>query len=266
MAMFAMCVASVAQTTFRYGNFIYKMYDGAEPYAWLSAPVGEVQADITVPSSVTMGGREYAVTGIADGAFGNLSGDVNINSLILPSTIRYFGENAFNSVNSCNVYITSMESWLRSTFKSGGNPIKGALYLNGAEVKTFHAPSGITSIPDYAFANCTGLLGVNLNGISSIGSGTFSGCSNISLVTIPASIKIIGQRSFSGCTALRSLSIAEGVEELGSGAFADCKGLTEITIPNTVRTLGGSSFSNCVNLNKVNLGDGLQEIGDYAFA
>lgn len=245
MAILASCLSTVAQTTnFRYGNFVYEMHDGVEPYAWLLWPVGDVPSQITIPAYIPMSGKEFPVTGIADSAFGygKFDYEVNIASLTLPPTIKYFGHGAFGGVTSCNVYISSLDNWMKATFMPGGNPIKGSLYVNGAEMKSFVASPGMTSVPDYVFANCTSIVLVNLNRITSVGEGAFLGCSE-----------------------LQSLNIADGVVELGERSFSRCSGLKKIYIPQSVKTIGEYAFSNCHGLGEVSFSEGLQDIEKGAF-
>ena len=58
-------------------------------------------------------------------------------------------------------------------------------------------PSSITSIGDYAFADCVGLTFANIpNSVTCIGEGAFSGCSSLTSITIPNSVKTIGKWAF----------------------------------------------------------------------
>lgn len=260
-----MSLIMVAQTTFRYGNFIYKLYDEAEPYAWLSAPVGQIPSDIIIPSSIPMGGKDYAVTGICSNAFSKPT-EYSISSITLPPTVTYFGSMAFYNVKSCDVYISSMESWLKSTFKQDGNPLRGKLYLNGELVKAFSAPSDITSIPDYAFANCTSLLKARIGkNITSIGKSSFRDCTSLNFVYIPGNVNVLGDYAFFGCRSLTSLTIASGLTELGEYAFSRCVALTSITIPSSVQTIGKGCFSKCSGVKSLSLAEGLAFIGEEAF-
>ncbi len=59
-------------------------------------------------------------------------------------------------------------------------------------------PSGVTSIGDGAFMNCTGLTSIEIpNGVTTIGDDAFKGCSSLTSITIPNSIKSIGSYAFS---------------------------------------------------------------------
>ena len=64
-------------------------------------------------------------------------------------------------------------------------------------------------------------------------------------VTIPSSVKVIGENAFFNCMYIRELNIAEGVEEIGMYAFFKCIKIKPITIPASVTKIGAGAFNNC---------------------
>ncbi len=136
--------------------------------------------------------------------------------------------------------------------------------------------------------------------VTAIGNEAFQGCSNLTEITIPNSVKIIGGGAFTNCTNLESINIPASVEAMGSNPFEDCYSLTEITVdggnehfsavdgvlfdkdqtvlflcpcgktgsytvPSTVTTIEISAFYNCTQLEEVILPDGLRVIENSAF-
>ena len=98
----------------------------------------------------------------------------------------------------------------------------------------------------YAFGEALRNIYVNTyiaDGITSIASNTFSGCSKLTSVTIPDSVTIIGEHAFSGCSGLSEIIIPDGVTSIGDWAFYHCSNLTEITIPDNVITIGNYAFA-----------------------
>lgn len=79
----------------------------------------------------------------------------------------------------------------------------------------------------------------------------FTNCTNLSEITIPNSVKLIGTGAFYGCTGLTKVNISEGVETIGYRAFYGCSQLTEVTIPNSATKLWGGIFEDCTGLTKV---------------
>ena len=102
--------------------------------------------------------------------------------------------------------------------------------------------------------------------VTSIGDRTFSGCSGLTSVTISNSVTSIGDRSFSICSGLTSIDIPNSVTSIGSNAFSGCRGLTSVTIPNSVTSIGESTFSNCSGLTSVTIPNSVTSIGYAAFS
>ena len=108
-------------------------------------------------------------------------------------------------------------------------------------------PSGVTSIGDYAFQDCSGLTSLTLpSGVTSIGICAFYDCSGLTSLTIPSSVTSIGDKAFYGCSELTSLTIPSSVTEIGWGAFRGCSGLTSIYVyPENLPELGIDIFTGC---------------------
>lgn len=104
--------------------------------------------------------------------------------------------------------------------------------------------------------------------VTAIGYGgfdAFKGCSSLTEVSIPNSVKSIGYQAFSGCSALTSIKIPNSVTTIREEAFFGCSSLTSITIPNSVTSIEEAAFQNCSNLTSVTIGNSVTEIGHNAF-
>ena len=103
------------------------------------------------------------------------------------------------------------------------------------------------------------------NGISRIDVGAFMSNSYLREVTLPPSVKSIGDRAFFDCGFLTAVRFSEGLEEIGESAFAYDRALTGITLPATLRSIGGFAFESCIGLTAIDLPAGIANLSVGAF-
>ncbi len=128
-------------------------------------------------------------------------------------------------------------------------------------------PAGITSIGQYAFQNCKGLVSVIMpSSVTSIGMEAFFDCASLTMVTLSANVTSIGQCAFWNCTSLSDVTIPAGITRVADGVFRGCAGLTSITIPSGVTTIGSEAFSGCAGLTSVIIPGSVTGIGEGAFS
>ena len=122
-------------------------------------------------------------------------------------------------------------------------------------------------IGEHAFYGCSSLTSVNIpSSVKWIGSYAFYGCSSLTSVNIPSSVKWIGSYAFYGCSSLTNINIPSSVTEIDRGAFSGCSSLTSVNIPSSVKWIGESTFSGCSSLTSVNIPSSVTVIGGYAFS
>lgn len=80
------------------------------------------------------------------------------------------------------------------------------------------------------------------DGVTSIGSYAFSFDLSVTDVTLPSSLKTIGNDAFWGCYGLTSVVIPEGVTTIGAYAFEQCSAMETITVPASATELGNRAF------------------------
>ena len=178
--------------------------------------------DVTIPEGVTAIG-EYA--------FRNCS---KLEGVTIPESVTAIGQYAFQWCGGLKrVHISSLTAWCQIKFDYNANPLRQAheLYLNGERVTKLVLPEGLKSVGTDAFAGCTGLTEVTIHdGVTAIGGSTFSGCSGLTGVTIPSHVTDIGDSAFSDCSGLTEVVIPHSVKVIGVGAFKRCNRLTKITV------------------------------------
>ena len=128
------------------------------------------------------------VTSIGDDAF---SWCIGLTSVEIPSSVTRIGSGAFRGCSGLTsvYYQGDLARWCEG-FESGYAPMTYCenLYINGELVQ------GDLVIPA---------------GVTSIGSGAFSGCSGLTSVEIPAGVTSIGAEAFKGCIGLTRVTFGD---------------------------------------------------------
>ena len=121
-------------------------------------------------------------------------------------------------------------------------------------------------IGEHAFSGCSSLTSVNIpSSVKWIESYAFYGCSSLTSVNIPSSVTGIDRGAFSGCSSLTNINIPSSVTEIDRGAFSGCSSLASVNIPSSVKWIGESTFSGCSSLTSVNIPSSVTYIGNGAF-
>ena len=147
--------------------------------------------------------------------------------------------------------------------------INGSSYTisNMCGVRNVIILDGVTSIGSGAFDGCTSLKSIMIpDSVTSIDRGAFSGCSSLTGIAIPNSVTSIGTWAFSGCTSLKSITIPDSVTSIGDHAFYNCSNLASITIGSGVTSIDRGAFSGCSSLTSITIPDSVKDISDNVFA
>ena len=124
----------------------------------------------------------------------------------------------------------------------------------------------VLGIESLAFSGCNNLSSVSIpNSVTTIGYQAFYGCNSLASVSIPNSVTSIGYHAFSGCSSLASASIPSSVTRIGYHAFQNCSSLTSVTIPGSLTTIERGVFYGCSNLSFVSIPSSVTSIGSEAF-
>lgn len=74
-------------------------------------------------------------------------------------------------------------------------------------------------------------------------------------ITIPGSVRFIGNNAFLFCEKLKEIVLPEGIEELGQFPFQHCSSLTKATLPASLTKIVGNPFQNCAKLAQIELSE-----------
>ena len=125
----------------------------------------------------------------------------------------------------------------------------------------------IVRICDAAFAN-KNVTSVTLPiSLKTIGEHAFEGCDNLTSITIPSAVTGLEWRCFASCDNLVTVTFGQDSQltTLGGSAFVSCHKLATITIPDGVTSIGRFAFDGCSSLTSINIPDGVTKIEQETF-
>ncbi len=97
-------------------------------------------------------------------------------------------------------------------------------------------------------------------GVEDIGINAAQNCRLLTRVSLPSSLKHIGQSAFNGCSSLREINFPEGLEKIDRYAFFECTALESVSLPSSMRALEPAAFGSCHNLKELSLSEGITDI------
>ena len=124
-------------------------------------------------------------------------------------------------------------------------------------------PEGIEIKEGSTFSGCTNLQEIELPAsITKINDSMFAGCTNLQKVT--AKVTTIGESAFNGCTKLETMDLHK-VTSLGAYAFYNCKALSGEIDLSGLDTIPGMAFAYDENITAIRFNNTLRSIGMWAF-
>ena len=254
-------------------------------------------SELTIPSKITVDGKDYNVTKIGDRAFYGQ----DIKAIVLPDTLRALGSDAF----SCNDAVETVEipgsvdSYAHSfsgcsslkeikvaasndTFESVSgvlmNEKKDTIYQYPAgKTGTYTIPESVTAIRDGAFSHCDSLesFSVHPNNKSFVADGgvlftkdkkelvAYPNGKAGEEYTVPNNVGTIGEYAFAG-SPIKKVILPSSVRTIGAHAFTG-SALTEIELNQGASSVGQGAFEGCTALTKASLPSSLTRLGQSMF-
>ena len=197
---------------------------------------------IVIPSTLKLGGIDYPVTRIGNGAFRNNS---FLKSVTIPASVTTIDDYAFYNCLVTNFTITSA-----------------------------------ITIGDYSFAYCWSIRNLDIpDSVNSIGARAFYYDTSLTNCTWGSHVSYTGTHPFEGCSALANISVSSNNTSFSSTngvlfnksqtdllTYPSAKADASFVIPSTVTFVRDSAFSHCLALARVFVPTNVTYLGDNAFA
>lgn len=286
--------------------------------------------NVVIPESVIYEGKTYRVVAIDDNAFQQPAD--SLLSIIIPKSVTKIGREIMYKSDSIFIgdttaldrLVTSGPTFTRivgNLFSSkntlerividADNPVYDSRNNCNAIIETASntlisgckntvIPNSVTSIGDYAFANCGTLYFITIpNSVTSIGEFAFARCNVLASITIPNSVAYINRSALVGCSVLERIVVDSGnsvydsrdncnaiietssntlirgckntiipnsVSKIGKGAYFRCDSLISVTIPNSIAFIDSLAFFGCWELKDVYCSaERVPMTGEYVF-
>ena len=218
---------------------------------------------------------EQGVVKIGDCAFYGCS---KLTGVTIPTSVMNIGRFAF----------AKCEKIQKLSLHAAMKTIGPGAFSDCTELSSVGIPPTVSMIEYDTFRNCKALKSIYIHkNVTIISTSAFDGCSSLEMikvngdnkyftgingdgvvytkdkatlflcpqgktsVTIPSSIRNIGEYAFHGCDKIKSITIPEGVFSVSNQAFSGCNGLTAVNIPKSAGFVSSLAFSGCKNLKSI---------------
>lgn len=279
------CGCNLYAYDFQIGNLLYSISyeDDTEVAVDMYVDI-EKQTIVNVPSHVSVDEwgktKTYTVVSILNDAF-IFHGD-DVEEVILPETIRYIGESAFEKCYR-----------LRSVHLPSSLEFLGRYAFTQTDLRDVVIPDNLREVQAGAFKDCKNLKSVYFGKSVDSFIDAFSGCDNLEEITVD--LDNMNLSSYDGVVytkrydepifcpmgkssiiisdlatsipmnflydhaKLQHITMGNSVKYIGSEAFAG-SGIESIVLPNSVISIYIDAFNDCKYLESISVGCGLSRV------
>lgn len=196
--------------------------------------------ELVIPESITV---------IEWSTFENCTGFSG--SLLISDVVTNIGGNAFAGCTNLNGTLTIGQSVSEIAYMAFNNTSMTALNYNATNCNSIGGSDWNNNNQSLFYNFTTVSFGDN---VESLPSGAFRNCEYLTgTLTLPNSLKSIGDQAFYNCYGFEGIAMGNAVETIGSEAFRNCGGLRgELILPETLLSVGNYAFASCDELTTIN--------------
>ncbi|MCI9331218.1 MAG: leucine-rich repeat domain-containing protein [Oscillibacter sp.] len=159
-----------------------------------------------------------------------------VRLVVLPSTLQQLGKESFDSLGQ--------DDTVQELRVAPGGPMEAdgdGLYQIDGENKTLIRVYGSRFSADWYYGERKASY-IVAEGTTAIARGAFENCCGLRSVTLPDSLREIGDRAFYGCAALRGVRLPKGLRSIGAEAFRGTS-LRSVQLPTELMSIGTGAFA-----------------------
>ncbi len=196
---------------------------------------------LTLPATVENSGTTYDVVAIDERAF---QGCTEITAIVVPEGVTRIGRLAFAQCSAlASISLPSTLTML------GSYAFTGTAYFGNNDNIT---DEGLLFIGSYLIASAPSAVGsavVLPEGTLGVGNMALYTCSTVERITLPATVRFIGEQAFNGCSSLDTIEMLGSVPPtLESNAFTDVGSFTVL-----VPCQSGDAYRSASNWSTLNI-------------
>lgn len=194
----------------------------------------------------------FSVVGIGAGAFAE---NETITSLTLPADLETIDEYAFAYCSALSrIDIPGKKLWKIGAAAFVATPWLASMtdefaVIGQGVLLKYQGRGGYVEIP---------------SGVRYI-TDAFTMNESVTCISMPDSVRYIGDSAFAYCTELRRVEFGSGLISIGRSAFEGCEALPTITLGDSMTTIDEYAFRDCYQLSYARLGRSVERIATGAF-
>lgn len=230
-------VYAIYTATVRYYTITYLDDDGVTVLKTETLPYG------ATPEAYTPGKDGHAFTGW-DKEIAPVTGDATYTATWVTAIGGAYGESVSWMLDTGTGTLTISGTGATQSDRTSPTsirPVPWAEYI--PSISSVVVEEGITDIGTNSFSYHDSLTSVNLpESLTAIGASVFAYCTALESITIPSGVTEIQGSSFMGCTNLAVVNLPDGLTTIGYRSFYACKALTDVVIPSSVTGLSSEAY------------------------